>query len=72
MTEHTEIFSLESEYIALCDLLKCCGVAQTGGHAKLMISNGEVFVNQQVEQRKTAKIRAGSVVSGEHFCIQVQ
>lgn len=55
-------FRLRGEHVALCDLLKLAGIADSGGQGKLMIANGEVTVDGQVELRKTAKIRAGQVV----------
>ncbi|MBB2911745.1 ribosome-associated protein [Streptosporangium becharense] len=66
-----ETFELETEYIPLCDLLKYCGVTETGGQAKLLISGGEVLVDGRVELRKTCKIRDGQVVSGHGFEIHV-
>lgn len=58
-----ERFSLgKHEYIALCDLLKLTGVANTGGHAKLLIAAGEVTRNGEIETRKTAKIHVGEVI----------
>ncbi|MER6576488.1 RNA-binding S4 domain-containing protein [Nonomuraea sp. NPDC001023] len=65
-------FELRSEYIPLCDLLKYCGVTETGGMAKHLIAEGLVQVDGEVELRKTAKIRAGQVVSGDGFTIHVQ
>ncbi|MGW0806450.1 RNA-binding S4 domain-containing protein [Nonomuraea sp. NPDC002799] len=64
-------FELRSEYIPLCDLLKYCGITDTGGMAKQLIAEGMVLVDGEVELRKRAKIRAGQVVSGEGFSIQV-
>lgn len=55
-------FKLRGEYIALCDLLKLTGIADSGGQGKLMIANGEVTVDGQPESRKTAKIRANQTV----------
>jgi ribosome-associated protein len=55
-------FKLRGEHVALCDLLKLVGVADSGGQAKLMVANGEVAVDGQQENRKTAKIRAGQTV----------
>ena len=55
-------FKLRGEYIALCDLLKLTGIADSGGQGKLMIANGEVTVDGQPENRKTAKIRAKQTV----------
>lgn len=53
---------LRGEHIALCDLLKLAGIADSGGRGKLMIASGEVTVDGQPESRKTAKIRAGQTV----------
>jgi len=66
-----EIFELRGEYIALCDLLKTTGIMETGGMAKQFIADGNVLVDGQVELRKTNKIRAGQVVSGDGFEIKV-
>jgi len=55
-------FKLRGEHVALCDLLKLTGIADSGGQGKLMISNGEVTVDDQAESRKTAKIRANQIV----------
>ena len=55
-------FTLRGEYVALCDLLKLTGIADSGGQGKLMIANGEVTVDGRPENRKTAKIRANQTV----------
>ncbi|MFW5431196.1 MAG: RNA-binding S4 domain-containing protein [Methylophilaceae bacterium] len=55
-------FKLKGEYIALCDLLKTEGIADSGGQGKAFVAEGLVTVDGQVELRKTAKIRAGQVV----------
>ncbi len=57
-----QTFTLRGEYVALCDLLKLTGIADSGGQGKLMIANGEVTVDDQPESRKTAKIRGGQTV----------
>jgi ribosome-associated protein len=66
-----EKFELTGEYITLCNLLKVCGIADTGGVAKLMIIDGDVEVDGQIELRKGCKIRAGQKVSGYGFVIDV-
>ncbi len=66
-----EIFTLTDEYIALCDLLKVCGFADSGGAAKYMISQGHIDVNGVTELRKTCKIYDGFKVSGWDFTIDV-
>ena len=59
----TREFQLRGEYVALCDLLKLTGIADSGGQGKLMIANGDVTVDGQPENRKTAKIRADQTVA---------
>lgn len=56
-------FPLRGEFITLDRLLKACGLANSGGQAKLMVADGLVQVDGQDELRKTAKIRAGQVVA---------
>ena len=58
----TTEFKLRGEYVALCDLLKLTGIADSGGQGKLMIANGDVTVDGRPESRKTAKIRANQTV----------
>ncbi len=56
-------FSLKGhDAIALNDLLKITGLCGSGGEAKAVIAKGKVKVNDQVELRKTCKIRSGQVV----------
>ncbi|MFI6496402.1 RNA-binding S4 domain-containing protein [Nonomuraea typhae] len=64
-------FELNSDFIPLCDLLKYCGITETGGLAKHLIAEGVVEVDGEVELRKTRKIRSGQVVTGEGFSIHV-
>lgn len=56
-------YKLKEEYIELIKLLKLTRIAATGGHAKLLVEDGEVQLNGQVEFRKRAKLRAGDTVS---------
>lgn len=55
-------FVLKGDYIALCDLLKTEGIADSGGQGKAMVAEGIVRVDGAIELRKTAKIRKGQVV----------
>jgi len=65
MTE--QIFELKEgkPFIPLNKLLQILGIAQTGGHAKILIQNNEVTVNGNVETRirnklvKTDRIQVG-------------
>lgn len=60
-----EEFALKEgqEFIELLKLLKFKGWVQTGGHAKIVIDEGEVQVNGKQEFRKRNKLRKGDVVS---------
>lgn len=55
-------FELKGEFIALCDLLKTTGIADSGSQGKAFVSDGIVMVDGKTELRKTAKIRVGQVV----------
>jgi ribosome-associated protein len=48
--------------IRLDTFLKLSGVAQTGGHAKIIIQDGEVVVDGEVETRRGRKLRGGESV----------
>jgi len=50
---------IRTDYITLDAFLKWVGVAQTGGHAKTLIADGEVQVNGEVELRRGRKLHPG-------------
>ncbi len=52
----------EREAVRLDQFLKLRGIADTGGQAKLLIQNGEVQVNGEVETRRRRKLVPGDVV----------
>lgn len=52
----------DEEYIVLLQLLKIQQIAQSGGHAKMMVEDGLVQVNGKKEYRKRKKLRPGDVV----------
>jgi len=56
-------FQLNSEFVELNQLLKLAGLCDSGGAGKHLVAEGVVSVDGQVELRKTAKIRAGQVVT---------
>lgn len=55
-------FKLTTEYIELVKLLKLLRIAQTGGHAKIIVENGEVTRNGAPEYRKRAKLVKGDII----------
>ena len=67
-----ETFELKGEHIALCDLLKLMGIADSGGQGKAMVAEGLVYVDGEIELRKTAKIRCGQSVECMGQTVQVR
>lgn len=65
-------FELTSEFIELNQLLKLVGFVDSGGAGKNMVASGVVSVDGKQELRKTAKIRAGQVVTVGDMRIRVQ
>ncbi|HTO37014.1 MAG TPA: RNA-binding S4 domain-containing protein [Brumimicrobium sp.] len=58
-------FNLEGEYIELIQLLKATGIAQTGGHAKMIVDNSGVIRDGEVEERRRAKLKKGDIIEVE-------
>ena len=56
-------FKLDDEYIQLQNVLKVCGLVDSGAMAKNIIQDGLVNVNGEVETRRGKKIRVGDVVT---------
>ena len=45
--ENNSTFKINGEYIELLALLKALGIAQTGGHAKMIVDSEEVIEMDQ-------------------------
>ncbi len=65
-------FELAGEFVELNQLLKLSGLCDSGGAGKAMVASGVVSVDGKRELRKTAKIRAGQIVSVGDVRISVQ
>ena len=61
----------EQDFIELFKLLKVMGLCESGGQAKLLIGEGYVTVDGQLETRKRCKIRSGQVVEFEGQTVKV-
>ena len=62
---------LREEYIKLGQALKAAGLVGSGVEAKIVIANGEVFVNGKVETQRGKKLYDGDQVEygGERILI---
>ncbi|MDP4120404.1 MAG: RNA-binding S4 domain-containing protein [Bacillota bacterium] len=67
----TEIIEINTEFIRLDALLKLSGIAETGGHAKVMIQNGEVKVNGEICTMRGKKMRHGDKASTQNASAEV-
>lgn len=68
--KHNRI-EINEEFIRLDNLLKFSGIAQTGGHAKILIQNGEVLVNGEVCTMRGKKMRKGDIAQFEDMSVEV-
>mgnify|MGYP001328719529 CR=1 FL=1 len=55
-------FQLHTEYIDLLQLLKATSIVMSGGEAKILVDDGFVTVNGEIEHRRRRKLRVGDVV----------
>jgi ribosome-associated protein len=55
-------FKVTGDYIPMIQLLKAVGLVPTGGEAQIVVEQGEVTYNGQVDYRKRLKVKAGDVV----------
>lgn len=67
-----EIVTIRDEFIKLGQALKLAGLVDSGVEAKIVIQDGQVLVNGQVEYQRGKKLVNGDVVSykGSEFQIQ--
>ena len=65
-------FILKGDYIRLDDLLKNVGVVNTGGHAKIIIHDGEVKVNDEVCTMRGKKLRSGDFAEYERIIYDIK
>ncbi len=69
--QHLE-FVVRGDYIELNQLLKLCGVCDSGGAGKILVASGAVMVDGKPELRKTCKIRPGQVVTLDGIRVDVK
>lgn len=72
MAKHIFKLSENNEFITLDKLLKILRLVGSGGEAHLVISEGMVNVNGEVELQKRKKMRAGDIAEFNGETIEVQ
>ncbi len=55
-------FKVNGDFIPMIQLLKAANLVQTGGEAQIVVAEGEVKYNGQIDYRKRLKVRKGDVV----------
>jgi len=56
-------FEITTDYIKLDSFLKGVNAVSSGGEAKLIIAEGQVLVNGEIELRRGRKLYPGDLVS---------
>ncbi len=62
---------IDSEFIRLDAFLKLANAVMTGGHAKMVIQDGDVKVNNEVCTARGKKIRVGDKVQFDNVIYEV-
>lgn len=63
---------IDTEFIKLDSLLKYANIVETGGIGKLLIQNGEVLLNGEIETRRGKKVYPGDTVDVRGEIIEVK
>ena len=66
--------SINREPVELYKVLKFEGLVSTGGEAKMVIAEGMVLVNGEVETRKRKKMVAGDKIqfADQHYILELE
>ena len=63
---------IDTDFIRLDAFLKMCDAVQTGGHAKIVIQEGEVRVNGEICTQRGKKLRTGDKAEFENVVYIVE
>ena len=66
------IVNIDTEFIKLDQLLKFVGIAETGGHAKEIVLEGVVYVNDEQCLMRGKKIYPGDTVSLDDVILHIE
>jgi|TARA_B110000090_G_C13292139_1_gene412468 ribosome-associated protein len=70
-SNNNQIIEISEQPIPLCQLLKIANLVSGGGEAKIVISEGYVLLNNEVEYQKRKKVYEGDTVEFNGDVIQV-
>lgn len=67
-----QVIKIRDEYIKLGQALKAAGLVESGVEAKIVITDGEVTVNGQVETQRGKKLHGGDIVEFDGEQIKIE
>lgn len=70
-SSHPREVAIRGEMIRLGQLLKLAGIAEGGGHAKALISDGDVKVNEEREARRGRQLHPGDLVEVDGDTVRI-
>lgn len=71
MTQKTTLVVLKQSPTELFKILKFEGLASSGAEAKMVIANGLVKVNGEIEKQKRKKIVVGDIVEFDSNILEI-
>lgn len=67
-----EVIKLKDEFIKLGQALKAAGCVESGLEAKIVIKEGQVTVNGEVEYQRGKKLHEGNIVTFDGEIIKIE
>ncbi len=67
-----QVITLREEFIKLGQALKAAGLVDSGVEAKIVIQNGEVLVNGEVDDRRGRKLYDGDSFTFRGETVKIQ
>ncbi|WP_178625197.1 RNA-binding S4 domain-containing protein [Frisingicoccus sp.] len=67
-----EVIKLKDEFIKLGQALKAAGCVESGLEAKIVIKEGQVTVNGEVEYQRGKKLHEGDIVTFDGEIIKIE
>ena len=72
MSDELPIVNISTQPIELCKLLKIANMVSGGGEAKIVISEGYVYLNSEVEFQKRKKVYDQDIVEFNGDVVKVE